>query len=363
MPSPFDRLARYQIKHPEAIVVAGLVLTAVLMAGIPKIELQTDFQDSLPDDIPAIQAQEKVESNFGSQNAIIVLFQVDDSKLEESFVTDVRDPRLIESMRFLESELADEPLVGSVNSMASLFPTQPASKQEVIPRLEASSASFTNRDFTATTMFVEISEESTEETIREATQILEDNIDQTPTYPGIDIRITGTPVIRTTLADIMVTDSARTIAIAAILILSLLALARGIVYGPITFIPLLAGVFWTLGTMGHVGIPLSFATITLGSMILGLGVEYGSFITERILEELDEQDLDGAIATAVPNTGRAILGSATTDGIGFLALLLASISFVRDLGLTLALGEFLTVGSALIITPAFIVMYRRRWAS
>jgi hypothetical protein len=137
-------------------------------------------------------------------------------------------------------------------------------------------------------------------------------------------------------------------------------IVRGIFYGPITFVPLFAGLTWTLGTMGHLGIPLNFATISLGSMILGLGVEYGSFISERIIEETNGGTVDEAVMTAVPNTGSAILGSATTDGVGFLALLLASISFIRDLGLTLALGEFLTVGSALLVTPALLIFYERR---
>jgi len=53
------------------------------------------------------------------------------------------------------------------------------------------------------------------------------------------------------------------------------------------------------------------------------------------------------------------LGSSTTDLVGFLALLLASISFMRDLGITLALGEVLTLTAALVLTPALIIKYER----
>jgi len=262
-------------------------------------------------------------------------------------------------MMFLEKQLENEPIVDSSNSMASLFSEVPENKSYVKQRLESSTASFTNRDFTATTMFVELSEDMTEENIKEANRVIEQNIDQSPKYPGMSITLTGTPVVRTTISRVLVSDSFTTIAAASMLILGLLTISRGIVYGPITFVPLFMGLIWTLGFMGHFGIPLSFATISLGSMILGLGVEYGSFITERIIEEMEQNGIEKAVETTIPNTGKAIVGSALTDGVGFMALLLATISFIRDLGITLALGEFLTVTSALVITPSLMISYRR----
>lgn len=158
----------------------------------------------------------------------------------------------------------------------------------------------------------------------------------------------------------MVSDSVTTISIASLLILLLLTVSRGRTYGPITFVPLFIGLIWTLGTMGHLGIPLTIATIALGAMILGLGVEYGSFITERIIEEKNEQgSVEAAVRESVPTTGLAILGSSTTTIVGFSALLIASISFIRNLGLTLALGIALTLVSALVVTPALIIEYER----
>jgi len=359
MVKPLESLAKLQLEHTQAILVIGLLTTIILATGIPKIQLQTDFQDSLPDTLDPIEAQEKVEANFGNSDSIIILFQVNDESKEKGFVTDVRDPNTLRTMMFLESELKEEPEVDTVNSMGSLFEEVPENKSSVKQRLAQTDASFTNRDFTATTMFVTLSEDMTEENVRDATQVIEENIEQSPKYPGLDVTITGTPVIRTTISDVLVSDSATTIAASSLLILGLLTISRGRVYGPITFVPLFMGLVWTLGFMGHFNIPLSFATISLGSMILGLGVEYGSFITERILEEMENNGIEQAITTTIPNTGRAIVGSSLTDGVGFMALLLATISFIRDLGITLALGEFLTVTSALVITPSLMLSYVR----
>ncbi|MFB6200184.1 MAG: MMPL family transporter, partial [Candidatus Nanohaloarchaea archaeon] len=359
MQSPLELLARAHLEHTDKIVVFCVLLTALLATGLPQVQLQTNFQETLPDDIPAIRAQEKVEANFGASNSIIVLFETNREKLEESYVTDVRDPRMIHTLNFLEGELEGEPSISSVNSMASLFNRTPDSRKQVKKVLQKSEASFTNRDYTATTMYVQLSNEMTEENVREATRTIKENIDQAPKYPGIKVQITGVPVMRNVLADVLVSDTVSIIAVASLLIWILLMAARGAVYGTATFAPLLTGLLWAIGAMGLFGIPITFATVAIGSMLLGLGVEYGSFIAERLVEEIGEQGVEEGVKTAVPNTGRAVLGSSVTDLVGFLALLLASISFMRDLGLTLALGEGLTLFAALLLTPALIVKYER----
>lgn len=359
-----ENLADLQVKYSKSILILGFLATTVLATGLPSIQLETDFQSSLPDDLPPIQAQDKVESEFRSSSSIIILFQTNDESLEENFVTDVRDPRMLEMQKTLAEELRAESMVDTVQSPASLFPQIPERLEGVKSRLEGTnSGSFFNRDFTATQMYVTLEGAMSEENIREATSLIDQNLEQTPKEPGIDITVSGNPVIRTDMGDVMISDSVTTISAASILILGLLSLARGRAYGPITFVPLFVGLIWTLGMMGHLGIPLTIATIALGAMILGLGVEYGSFITERIIEEKNERgSVEEAVRDSVPTTGLAILGSSTTTVVGFSALLIASISFIRNLGLTLGLGIVLTLISALVITPALIIEYER-WAN
>lgn len=360
MRSPLEKLAEFQTKRTNVLVAMALILTVLLSFGIPKITLQTDFQESLPDDLAPIKTKEKINNRFSNTDSIIVLFQVNDEAKKESYVTDVRDPRFIRSLQFLSRELEREEIVASTSSLASVFPKVPESKQAVKRRLEeVNKPGLTNRDYTASTMYVKLSEESTEESVIEATKVLQENIDETPMYPGVDVSITGMPVIRTDLSGLLISDSKFTLALASVLILTLLVITRGLRYGPITFIPLALGLTWTLGAVGFLGIPLTIATVTMGAMILALGVEYGSFITERIVEESGNRSVEDAVKTALPSTGKAIMGSSTTTIIGFAALLLASISLMRDLGKTLALGIFLTQTAAVCVTPALIIKYMR----
>jgi predicted RND superfamily exporter protein len=360
--NPLNQLAYIQIEHTNKVIAACLLVTLFLVAGIPKIQIQTDFQEGLPQDLPPIEAEEKVQAKFGNTESLIILFKTNDKVLEENYVTDVRDPRMITTLNFLQDELEREPIVESTNSMASLFEQNPGSKEAVKQRLSDTSASFANRDYTATTMFVQLTDEMNEENVRKATDVIETNLEESPKYPGIESSVTGLPAIRTALSSIVVSDTTQIIAAASAVILLLLIGVRGIFYGPATFAPLFMGLLWTLGMMGWIGLPLTIVTISLASMLLGLGVEYGSFIAERIVEETEETDVETAVEKTMPSTGKAVLGSSTTDLVGFLALLTASISFIQDLGLTLAIGEALTLTGAIVLTPSLIIKYER-WNS
>ncbi|MFB6088433.1 MAG: hypothetical protein ABEK36_01500, partial [Candidatus Aenigmatarchaeota archaeon] len=182
--NPLEKLAEIQLKHTKAILLIGIVLTVVLALGIPNIKLMTDFQDSLPDNIEPIQAREKVETQFGNINSIIILMETNDKPVQEGYVTDIRDPRVIRTVKFLTEQLENEGIVSSVNSMSSLFDEVPESKEQVKQRLNMIDASFTNRDFTATTMFVKLEGKMTEENIDRATNVIRENLDETPQYPG-----------------------------------------------------------------------------------------------------------------------------------------------------------------------------------
>ncbi len=350
------KIAEVQIKHAPLILLAGTALTALLATGIPNIQLQTDFQEGLPDDLEPIQAEEKVESEFRSSSSILVVFELEDDTLESGDIKDMRDPEMLESMRFLENRLEERTLVDSVTSPAPPRGEIPGSIENV--SVEGSESLY-SRDYTAAQMLVQLNEEMTEENIREAESLIRNEIDDYPDPAGVQTVVSGNPVIRTDIGEILVSDSSRTILSASALILGLLTVTRGLKYGPITFIPLFAGLICTLGAMGWFGIPLTIATVALGAMILGLGVEYGSFITERIVEESEEQSVEDAVRTTIPETGFAVVGSSMTTVIGFSALLLASISFIRNLGLTLSLGIILTVSSALIMTPSLILTLER----
>jgi len=92
-------------------------------------------------------------------------------------------------------------------------------------------------------------------------------------------------------------------------------------------------------------------------MIIGIGIEFGVFVVNRYLEELNKgTERNIAIQKGVSGVGRAILASTTALTIAFLALGTGDLTIMADMGIALAIGIIYAMLAALFVNPAFIVI-------
>ena len=197
-----------------------------------------------------------------------------------------------------------------------------------------------------------------EEQIQNFDKLIQKHIEYTPKPTGVKFGITGAPIIRMTIFDLLKRDAVLTLVVSAIIILLLLfVMERSYTHGLLVFAPLSLGLIWTMGTLGWLGIPLSVATVGLSSMILGLGVEYGVFVLSRYNEERAKNisQLD-SMKTTVYSIGTAVIGSGLTTIVGFGVLSFATVPMIQHLGQTLALGIAYCLLAALFVNPVFILL-------
>jgi len=110
--------------------------------------------------------------------------------------------------------------------------------------------------------------------------------------------------------------------------------------------------------MGWLSIKLSVATVGIGAMILGLGVEYGVFMTSRYREERNKgKTQEESLKVTVPSIGSSILGSGLTTIVGFLALTFSIMPVLKDLGNSLAIGIGFSLFIAIFISPSLIILF------
>jgi len=207
-------------------------------------------------------------------------------------------------------------------------------------------------------MYVTADLGSGEEKILSFNRFIDEQISYTPHPPGIKFRVTGSPILRVTIFDLLKRDAVFTLIVAAILILLLLfVMQRSFTHGFLIFIPLSLGLIWTMGTLGWLGITLSIATVGLSSMILGLGVEYGVFVVSRYKEERAKKisQLD-SMKTTVHGIGTAVIGSGLTTMVGFGVLSFTTMPMIQHFGQTLALGIAYCLLAALFANPVMILL-------
>ena len=355
------KVAEIQKKHTKVLAIAVILLTIVLGIGLKDLTINSDFRKEMPTDLPIFALNDRISAKFGGQDMVLIAVQIDESVDSKNAIRDIRDPRVIQSLILLDEDLRSETSVTSIMSPASFFRGETAPSPEKITqtiRNNPGMNGFFSKNYKMVLMFVNTDIGSGEEQIQNFNKILQEHIDNTPRPTGVKFGITGQPIIRMTIFDLLKRDAVTTLIVSAVIILLLLfVMERTYTHALLVFAPLSLGLIWTMGTLGWLGIPLSVATVGLSSMILGLGVEYGVFVLTRYNEERDKNisQLD-SMKTTVHAIGTAVIGSGLTTIVGFGVLSFATVPMMQHLGQTLALGIAYCLLAALFVNPVFILL-------
>jgi predicted RND superfamily exporter protein len=357
------KLASFQCLHYKKIIVAALILTVFLGCGATELHFQGNIAKEMPQDLPVFVLQEKIASKFRGEEFMIIAVCLDKETSAKNIPRDIRDPKIIASVVELHERLEAESSIERVQSVAPFFQQDvPDGLEEVKKKLASvpGSESFFNDDFSIMLVYASPIAGLSEEKVREATDMIQNDIDAITKPAGVEYKITGMAPLIIELLRLMREDMVFTTLVAAIIIFGLLALLeRSFTKGFLVFLPLIFAITWTFGTMGFLGIPVSISTVMIGSVIIGLGVEYGIFMVSRYYEERRGKSTRDALIIAVSNIGASTFGSAATTTAAFFALTLSVMPMIQHLGQTLALGIIFCWVAASVVNPCFIVFEER----
>ena len=135
--------------------------------------------------------------------------------------------------------------------------------------------------------------------------------------------------------------------VAVVLVLFRASLSTGLVLGS-----LLLGVLWLAGAEMALGIKINFANFIAYPITFGIGVDYSVNVARRW-----EQDGRVSMAEAVRTTGGAVTLCSATTIIGYSSLLLAQNRALFLFGLLAVIGEIACVATAILVLPAFVVLW------
>lgn len=142
------------------------------------------------------------------------------------------------------------------------------------------------------------------------------------------------------------------IALAAVAVALLLALRH-----PLDMLVSLASValatVWTFGTLGWLGMELSFLSMFLAPAIIGIGIDHAVHVLHRAREEPH-------VAHAMQRIGKPVTVAALTTAGGLAALLFVPAPLFAEIGGVAALGILWSLVAALSFVPAVRRMYRPR---
>lgn len=115
---------------------------------------------------------------------------------------------------------------------------------------------------------------------------------------------------------------------------------RSALVGLIALTPIVLALVWTISTMRLIDLPFTGLSVTIFTMVMGIGIDYSIHLVHRIKEERKSHKIEDAVVIAVTNVGDSLFSATATatTTVCFASLTLASLLAVDRLGRTLSLG-------------------------
>lgn len=127
----------------------------------------------------------------------------------------------------------------------------------------------------------------------------------------------------------------------------------------LTLIALVLGLLWMAGSMALLNMKLNFLNFVAFPITCGNGVDYGVNVMRRFIQDRNLGQ-EGAIRSAVEETGGAVVLCSLTTIIGYGSLYASANLALNSFGAAMAISEVTCVVSAIITLPAYVLWRARK---
>ncbi len=363
------KVAHFSESHPFVVVAIVLIITILSAMSASHIKSQTAFEKMLPQDNPIIKTLYEVRDNFGGTDIITICIKLKPSDSNDK-VVDIRDPRVLRYIKFIEDDLKGVDGITNVNSPVDVIfqmnngkvPDDIETVKELYNKLPDSQKSkIFNYDYSMVIVNAYTDAGGNQKKLLRVMDDVHERLKDSPLPPGVEVITTGTPPMRKLMNDLMKESQTFTTVVGLIGVLIVLFLYfRKPISTILPLVPVVIAVFWTGGAMGLLGIPLDMATAGIGSLLLGMGIDYGIHLMHRYNEERKKgNNIRDSIEVSVISTGSAVFATTATTIVGFLALVMAPLPMMANLGKVCAIGIFFCMIVVIILLPAMLVIEER----
>ncbi|WP_037604689.1 MMPL family transporter [Streptacidiphilus rugosus] len=343
----FHRIGRTVVRHPVWTIVAWVVAAAAILLTAPSLPSSSDQSSFLPKSYESIQAAEVQTKAFPSAftpAAVVLLQRTDGSALSPADLAQAKQLALA-----LQNKKIDQ-------------------VQKVVPGAPS-------KDGKYDMVLVQMDSKTTGQPAQnDAVQKIRDDLPSMVKGTGLDAKVGGQAA--TALDQQKASEKGTALSglgAVLVIILSMALIFRSVI---LTFLPVVT-LFLLVDTTANGLIADATKLFGLQSnssisqilliVLLGVGTDYFLFLMFRYRERLRMgEEPKEAMINAVGRVGEAIASAAGTVIIAFLALLLSSVGFLKQMGPALAIAVAVTLLAGLTLFPAICSLIPPRalfWAS
>jgi len=356
----WEKLAKFILLNKRRVVVIACFFAVMSIIVMPQIKTDVNYLDMVPSGIPELEKLQEYSNNFGGANF--------NGLLVETAPQGLTHPETIDAIYDMEVEMRKEgvDLYSIADELKKV--NEILKRDEIIERLgelvdvdtivfdTIAEEGLVDEDFSKTLILVYIpmgmSMEESEDLVNKVNYIASTTVIP---HNGHVSQLTGQDAINVAINKKLTDEQTRSMIIALLLVLAALILIfNSSIYGFLTMIPVAFVLLWEPGFLVAFDIPLSVMTISIASIMIGIGIDYGVHITHRVREEM-EGGLSKMDATkiAIEKTGSSLVEAAFTTIAGMSAIFFVNIAALQQFALVIVLMTALSCIGAAMILPAF----------
>lgn len=351
-------------------IVTGLVVALVAFAvfSIFNVKEGADIRAMMPNDLPSAKAGTMISDYFGAQEADVILVEGDVLnpetlkaflKLEDDVATDSRNKLGVKGFFTREGNVSIADIVA--NSNGGSIPDSAEAVKAAVAEIGKQMAltSMVSEDGNSALILIRSGFPGTQAETSTKVEVLRDAASRLQSETGLEASATGFSVLIGDLLGNIVPTQLETSGLALILCLLVLVIVfKSFYYGFVTLIVVVCGMSAEMVFLYVMGWPLDLMTVTVASLVIGAGIDFGIHITHRFREQRHDRglSLEESVRTTVLHVGRALVaGGLTTAGV-FGILGISSMVPLRHFGWTVAIGLLASLFGSLLVLPSLLVI-------
>jgi predicted RND superfamily exporter protein len=178
---------------------------------------------------------------------------------------------------------------------------------------------------------------------------------------NVRVVIGGYATIEGAITDLIVNSSIISIALSVLMVFIIVAVSnKSLFAGVVGAVTLTLAILCNFAIMGFLGIKLNIGTALMGSLTVGIGIDYTLHFIEFFKREYRVEKQDFLRRTFL-GCGKAIIINALSVGLGFGVLAFSRFLIVADLGILIAFCMVVTAIISLTVIPAMLTLIKPKF--
>jgi hypothetical protein len=348
------------LRRHRAVFTGIAALVGISVIGMPLIHREVDILSYFKKNTRIRISEQMMQRRFGGSTTLQILVK-----------GNIQDPKVLHKMKEMENLLRSRPELHNVYSVVELIEAMNYAMVDVraIPESEAQVANLWFLLEGEESLY-QLVKETTDEAVIQATlesmnsrlmseliQLIRARIASLED-PDVSFQLGGSLLIYNALDQALRKSQIQSLlAAVALILLCNLFLLRSLAGSLVGLIPVVFTLFILFGTMGLSGIPLDVVTVLLGSISMGVGVDYSIHFLSRLREEYRKSGQRArSLVTTLGTTGKAIAVNMVTVSLGFLSLVFGTFLPLRRFALLIVATMLGSGVGALLLLPSIMMM-------